>query len=71
MTLEVKPLAEVTHEALALLCRSIGVANTMRFVSQFTPGYGNYTEERTELYAKLSLEEIAEEIERERAPQKS
>ncbi|MDQ3254163.1 MAG: hypothetical protein M3R15_09700 [Acidobacteriota bacterium] len=64
MNLEVKPLAEITHEALDLLCRHLGVANTARFVNQFTTGYGNYTEERRELFAEMSLDEIVSEIER-------
>ena len=63
MSLDVKPLAEITHEALDLLCRHLGVANTARFVNQFTTGYGNYTEERRELFARMSLEEIVTEIE--------
>lgn len=66
MSLDVKPLAEITHEALDLLCRHLGVANTARFVNQFTTGYGNYTEDRRELFARMSLEEIVAEIERRR-----
>lgn len=69
MASEVKPLAEITHEALGLLCRHLGVADTMRFVSQFTSGYGNYTEERREMYANVSLDEIVAEIERARKPE--
>jgi hypothetical protein len=66
MTVEVKPLAEITQEALALLCKQLGVANTIRFVNQFTRGYGNYTEERQRMFATMSLEEIVAEIERTR-----
>jgi len=66
MSLETRPLAEITHEALRLLCRHLGVADTMRFVNQFTTGYGNYAEERRELFGSMSLEEIVAEIERER-----
>ncbi|MFL6215649.1 MAG: hypothetical protein ACJ74J_17335 [Blastocatellia bacterium] len=66
MTLEVKPLAEITHEAISVLCKHLGAANTMRFINQFTKGYGNYTEERQEIYSNMSLEEIVAEIEEER-----
>ena len=66
MTLEVKPLAEITHEAISVLCKHIGVANTIRLINQFTKGYGNYTEERQEIYSNMSLEEIVAEIEEER-----
>jgi hypothetical protein len=66
MTLEVKPLAEITHEAISVLCKHLGAANTIRFISQFTKGYGNYTEERQEIYGKMSVEEIVAEIEEKR-----
>jgi hypothetical protein len=65
-TVELKPLAEITHEALTLLCQRLGVANTLRFINQFTNGYGNYTEERQELYAELSVDDIVAEIEKSR-----
>ena len=63
MTVQVKPLAEITHEAISVLCKHLGAANTIRFINQFTKGYGNYTEERQEIYSKMSLEEIVAEIE--------
>ena len=66
MTVEVKPLAEITHEAISVLCKHIGVANTMRFINQFTTGYGNYTEERKEVFANMSVEDIVSEIEQNR-----
>ncbi|MEW6127650.1 MAG: hypothetical protein AB1757_11490 [Acidobacteriota bacterium] len=62
MTTEVKPLAEITHEAINVLCKNIGVANTLRFINQFTQGYGNYTDERQTLFESLSVEEIAADI---------
>ncbi len=67
MTVEVKSLAEITYEALSILCKHLGVANTMRFVNQFTTGYGNYTEERKELYADMSVDAIVAEIEKARS----
>lgn len=65
-TVEVKPLAEITHEALTVLCQRLGVANTLRFINQFTTGYGNYTEERREVYVKMSVDDIVAEIEKSR-----
>jgi hypothetical protein len=35
-----RPLAEITTEALQILCREIGVVDTLRFVRQYTTGYG-------------------------------
>ena len=65
-TVEVKPLAEITHEALTILCQHLGVANTLRFINQYTTGYGNYTEERRDLYATMSVDDIVAEIEKSR-----
>jgi len=64
MTIDVKPLAEITQDALSVLCKEIGVVNTVRFISQFTAGYGNYTEERKQLFAGMTLDDIVAEIKR-------
>jgi hypothetical protein len=66
MVVEAKPLAEITQEALKVLYKEIGVVNTMRFVSQFTAGYGNYTEEREQLFADMTLDDMISEIKRKR-----
>lgn len=64
MSTSVKPLEEVTQEAIRLLCREIGVADTMRFLSQFITGSGNYTEERHALLGNPSVEEFFAEARR-------
>jgi hypothetical protein len=66
MVHDTRPLAEITHEALRVLFRELGVVNTIRFINQFTRGYGNYTEERDDLFGHLTLDEIADEIKREK-----
>ena len=67
MDVDIKPLAEITQDALSVLCKEIGIVNTVRFVSQFTVGYGNYTEEREQLFAGMTLDDIVAEIRRERS----
>jgi hypothetical protein len=67
MIVETKPLAEVTQDAIRILFREIGVVNTVRFINQYTTGYGNYTEERQELFADLTLDELIAEIKQRRA----
>ena len=57
-----RPLAEITQEAIAILYQEIGIVNTVRFLNQYTAGYGNYTEERDQLFGHLSLDEIVTEI---------
>lgn len=64
MIAEPRPLAEVTQEAVRLLYKEIGIVNTVRFLSQFTTGYGNYTEEREELFAHKTLDDLINEIKR-------
>ena len=66
MITEVKPLAEITQEAIHLLYQEIGIANTVRFLNQFTTGYGDYTLERETLFAGLTLEQIISEIKQDR-----
>jgi hypothetical protein len=66
MVVETKPLAEITQEALRVLYKEIGIVNTMRFVSQFMVGYGNYTEEREQLFADMTLDDMVSEIKRRR-----
>jgi hypothetical protein len=64
MISETKPLAVITQEAIQLLYRELGVINTVRFLRQFTTGYGNYTEEREELFANLTLGDLLNDIKR-------
>ena len=62
MTVDVKPLNKINERAIDLLTRELGVADTLRFMMQFSLGEGNYTEERAALFGALTLEEIVEEI---------
>jgi hypothetical protein len=62
MTVQTKPLAEVTRQAIAILIRELGATDTLRFVNQFTTGLGYYTAEREELFAGASLEQIIDDI---------
>lgn len=67
MAVETRPLAEITQDAFRILYREIGLVNTVRFVNQFMAGYGNYAEERDQLFAGLTLQDIVAEIRRKRA----
>ena len=66
MIIETRPLAEITAQAIRILSKEIGIVNTVRFINQFSSGYGNYTEERERLFGSLTLEEIVTEIKRNR-----
>ena len=56
------PLPQLNRRVFEILLRELGEAETMRFLSQMNRGSGNYTEERRELFANLSLDEIREGI---------
>ena len=45
MNAHAKPLAEVTHVAVQELVSKVGIVDTIRFLNQFSTGYGDY--ERT------------------------
>ena len=62
MTIPVKSLTSITNQALHVLAREIGAADTMRFLGQFSTGTGNYTEERAALFDHLTLDDILAEI---------
>lgn len=57
---------EITTEAIRLLCREMGVSKTIRFLNQFHKGGGDYTKEREQIFAGMSVAEIVAEIEKKR-----
>ena len=62
MIAETKPLTEITQTALRVLYRELGLVNTIRFLNQFTSGFGDYAEERRKLLEDQTLEEALTEI---------
>jgi hypothetical protein len=66
MITDTRPLVEINQQAIHLLYKELGVVDAVRFLNQFTQGYGNYTQERESLFANKSLEEIVSETEKRR-----
>lgn len=64
MIAETRPLTEITQEALRLLYRELGIVNTVRFLNQFTAGFGNYTEERRSLLENQTLDQVLTDLRR-------
>jgi hypothetical protein len=58
--------SEITAEAIRLLFREMGVAKTLRFLSQVSGGRGDYTKERQEKPDNRTVAEIVAEIEKRR-----
>ena len=66
MTTPMKPLSEVTSQAIRLLSEHLGVVDTFRFVNQFTNGHGDYTAERDTLFRDVAIDDVVAAIEKKR-----
>ena len=66
MNTNIKPLIEVNQQAIHLLYKELGAVDAVRFLRQFTQGYGNYTQEREIIFSNKSLADIVSEIEKRR-----
>ena len=62
MNIMTKSLNDINIEAISLLNSSLGIADTIRFVNQFTTGFGNYIEEKDKVFDNMSVEDIVAEI---------
>lgn len=62
MAVPERPLSEITEQGIRLLVREMGAADAARFISQFTMGYCDYTEQRKELFKGLTIEELLDGI---------
>jgi hypothetical protein len=62
MSIPARSVSEITGQAITLLSKELGVVDTIRFLNQFSAGYGNYTEEREALFQDLTLEDVLREI---------
>jgi hypothetical protein len=51
-------------EGWKALTERLGPAGAMRFMMQYDPGHGDYSKERHEIFADLTVEELLESIER-------
>ncbi len=58
MSVASKTLAEINLEAEKALYERLGVADTVRYLTQFQPRGGNYTSERDSSLGGLSVEEL-------------
>ena len=61
MSIEI-PLGELNQQATTILAREIGIADTLRSLSQFSNGSGDYTKEREQWLGDFPVEQITSEI---------
>jgi hypothetical protein len=57
-------LYQIRMEGWKALTDRLGPAGAMRFMMQYDPGHGDYTSERQNLFADLSLDDLLEAVER-------
>jgi len=62
MNVATKPLVETTHQAIAVLAKELGIVETVRFLTQFSTGFGDYTRERDHIFRGLTMDEIVSDI---------
>jgi len=62
MSVAARPLAETTQKAIAVLSRELGIVDTVRFLTQFSTGFGDYTIDRDTLFRGLTMDEILSEM---------
>jgi len=53
---------EIRMEGWKALTERLGAAGAMRFMMQYDPGHGDYSKERHEIFASLTMEELLESI---------
>jgi hypothetical protein len=53
---------ELRREGWMALTERLGVSGAIRFLMQYDPGHGDYTEERREIFASLTLDQALDEI---------
>lgn len=62
MNTQIKPINQLNKMATQVLIKEMGVVDTLRFLSQFQVGTGDYTIERQQLFQGRSVKDIIQEI---------
>jgi hypothetical protein len=57
-------LYRIRMEGWKALTERLGPAGAMRFMMQYDPGYGDYSKERHDMFAELTLDDLLSTIER-------
>ena len=66
MSFYIQSLSEITSRAKGALIQELGVVDTLRFLSQFRAGSGDYTTEREHLFKGETVRSIVADIKAER-----
>ena len=57
-------LYQIRMEGWKALTERLGPAGAMRFMMQYDPGRGNYSNERHEMFAAVTLDDLLDGIQR-------
>lgn len=57
---------QIRLEGWKALTERLGPAGAMRFMMQYDPGHGDYTQERQEIFAGLDLEDLLASVKRQK-----
>jgi hypothetical protein len=58
---------QIRLEGWKALTERLGPAGAMRFMMQYDPGHGDYTNERQEIFADLDLEDLLASVRQQEA----
>ncbi len=58
---------EIQKTAFAVLRKSLGVTNLIRFMQKYDKGYGNYTTDRDEWQKEYTVDKLFEKINKKNA----
>ncbi len=61
-------LYQIRMEGWKALTERLGAAGAMRFMMQYDPGYGDYTNERHEIFADLTIDSLVEALDGQARP---
>ena len=59
-----RSLYQIRMEGWRALTERLGAAGAMRFMMQYDPGHGDYSKERHEIFAPLTLDDLIDGIDR-------
>ncbi|MBS3947471.1 MAG: hypothetical protein KGZ57_04050 [Dethiobacter sp.] len=57
---------QIRKAGIDALSKTLGPVGMTRFLQQFDPGKGDYTKEREQWLGRISIEQVAKEVLRER-----
>ena len=66
MSIEARPISEISHRATRILFKEMGVVDTIRFLNHFSIGRGNYTKEREKWLRGISIDDAISGIKADR-----